>query len=127
MPLATTRFPDHPDYQIDVCECVDLHLTGRLCYSPRTTEYALSYQEWLRDRPCDATATTRRPRRGSGANSCLDGSARAGHYGSVVSAFGRTTGGDEGERDLEFPLSCCTARLRYRWLGCCAAPGRDDR
>ena len=34
-----------------------------------TTEYALFYPEWLRDRPDEATATTRFSGRG-GANSC---------------------------------------------------------
>ena len=51
-------------YMQSICICVD-----RFGIVRRTTEYAL-HQEWLRDWPCDATATTRRTGRGSGANSC---------------------------------------------------------
>ncbi len=55
---------------IDVCGCIDLHFVADPWYSPRVEQLKDAlHQEWLRDRPCDATATTRRLGRGSGANS----------------------------------------------------------
>src|SRR5262245_54340844 len=51
---------------------IDLHPGLASDIVRRTTEYVL-YPEWLRDRPCDATATTRRQRSRLGANSCPTG------------------------------------------------------